>query len=220
MNQTNESLSFCCFAKEYHLFERLIFRNVLEKARFAWINSIKSADNILLLGEGDGRFMEQLIARNRSSRITVFDSSPRMLSEAKSKVPIEFEGEIDFVEGDARELSYPKNSFDAIVTHFFLDCFTKNCLSLLIPRLSRALIPGGKWLLSDFVEPSYCSSAKQFRHFWGLRALYMFFGLVCGVEARKVISPLAFLRLSDLREISRISYLNGLLESSAFIKST
>ena len=220
MNQPSKSLSFCCVAKEYHLFERLIFRNVLEKARFAWINSIKSANNILLLGEGDGRFMEQIIIKNRSSRITVLDSSPRMLSEAKSRVPKEFQGEIDFFEGDVREVSYRKNSFDAIVTHFFLDCFAKNCLSLLIPRLSMALSPGGKWLLSDFVEPSYYRTAKQFRHFWCLRALYLFFGLVCGVEARKVISPLALLRLSDLRELSRTTYLNGLIVSSAFVKST
>ena len=210
-------VSFCRFARAYNFFEKLIFKDVLEKARFAFLDSISRSEKILLLGEGDGRFLEKLTKVNPNCSVTVFDNSPTMLALAKSRVSTTFQGEVLFHNEDVINFPFSFEMFDSVVTHFFLDCFTEETLSSLLEKLCSALCPGGKWLIADFVEPTP-NSLHSVTQFLCLRTLYVFFRLTCGIEATSVISPLKILRTLGLRESSSISFSNGFLTSLLFIK--
>ena len=212
-------VSFCRLARVYNLLEKLVFREALEKTRFACLDSISRSDKILLLGEGDGRFLEKLTKVNPNCSVTVFDNSPTMLALAKTRVPSTFQGEVHLYKKDATNFPFSFEMFDAVVTHFFLDCFTEETLSALLEKLSSTLRPGGKWLIADFVEPS--PTALWFiPQFLCLRLLYVFFRLTCGIEARSVVSPQNTLKGLGLKKTRCINFCNGLLTSLVFIKST
>lgn len=217
MNNRARPISFCRFARAYNFLEKLVFKDALEKTRFACLDSIAEAKRILLLGEGDGRFLAKLTSINPDCLITVLDASPIMLALAKAKVPAMFQGEIYFCKEDATKIPFPFEAFDAVVSHFFFDCFTEETLSALLEKLSSTLRPSGKWLIADFVEPSP-NTLHSLPQFLCLRILYAFFRLTCGIEARRVISLHKILRTHGLCESRCISFSNGLLTSLVFIK--
>jgi len=219
MNNGARPVSFCRFARAYNFLEKLMFKDALEKTRCACLDSISEAKRILLLGEGDGRFLAKLTSINLDCRITVLDVSPIMLALAKTRVSPAFQGEIHFCKEDATKFPFPLEAFDAVVTHFFLDCFTEETLSALLEKLSSTLRPRGKWLIADFVEPSQ-STLPSLPQFLCLRILYAFFRLTCGIEARRVISPHKILRTHGLHESRCIIFSNGLLTSLVFVKNT
>ena len=219
MNNKPRNASFCRFARAYHFFEKFLFKDVLEKARFACLDSIHEAKRILIIGEGDGRFLAKLTSINQNCMITVMDSSPIMLSMAKSRVPTTFRGTINFCNEDVTTFPFPLEAFDSVVSHFFLDCFTEETLSVLLKTLSSALCPRGKWLIADFVEPSP-TTLWFIPQFLCLRLLYTFFRFKCGIEARSVVSPHNTLKDLGLKKSRCINFCNGLLTSLVFIKST
>ena len=212
-------VSFCRLARVYNLLEKLVFREALEKTRFACLDSISRSEKILLLGEGDGRFLEKLTKVNPNCSVTVFDNSPTMLALAKTRVSSTFQGEVHLYKEDATNFPFSFEMFDAVVTHFFLDCFTEETLSALLEKLSSTLRPGGKWLIADFVEPSP-TTLWFIPQFLCLRLLYAFFRLKCGIEARSVVSPHNTLTGLGLKKFRCINFCNGLLTSLVFIKST
>jgi len=217
MKNRTGSVSFCRFARAYNFLEKLVFKDALEKTRFACLDSIAEAKRILLLGEGDGRFLAKLTSINPDCLVTVLDASPIMLALAKTRVSAKFQGEVHFCKEDATKFRFPFERFDAVVSHFFLDCFTEKTLSALLEKFSSTLRPNGKWLIADFVEPSP-KTLHFLPQFFCLRILYAFFRLTCGIEARSVVSPHKILRTHGMCESRCISFSNGLLTSLVFIK--
>jgi ubiquinone/menaquinone biosynthesis C-methylase UbiE len=217
MNNIISPASFCHVARAYNFLEKLVFRNALEQTRFACLDTIYEAERILLVGEGDGRFLAKLTSINTDCKITVLDTSPIMLALAKTRVSPVFQGKIQFCKEDAKTFPFPAESFDAVVSHFFLDCFNENTLTILLKKLSSTLRPNGKWLIADFAEPSL-NTLPGLLQFLSLRILYTFFGFSCGIEARRVIAPHKILSANGLIESHSNSYFKGLLKSMVFIK--
>ncbi len=60
---------------------------------------------------------------------------------------------VKFVETDIGALALARNSYDLIVTHFFLDCFSEETLPPLIGRLADAATAEAVWLIADFYYP-------------------------------------------------------------------
>ena len=55
---------------------------------------------------------------------------------------------------DARAAAYDPGGFDAVVTLFFLDCFTPKAVRALVGRARAGLRPGGLWIWADFAVPA------------------------------------------------------------------
>src|SRR5258707_9140364 len=67
---------------------------------------------------------------------------------------------------DPEETAWRRGPFDLIVTHFFLDCFRRDQLSLLLPRIANQTSTKAQWLLADFQLPP--------QGFWRWRAPLVF----------------------------------------------
>jgi len=161
----------------------------LQRCRTAFLDRIASHKNILVLGEGNGRFLSELLFANRTARITCVDSSAKMLCCAATRLAHQniSTNRIEFTHRDILDWTLPNQQFDAIVSHFFLDCFTSNQLESIISRIATATRPEGIWLISDFHEPSR-GFAK-----WRARAIlwlmYRFFRSITKIPARYLIAP-------------------------------
>jgi ubiquinone/menaquinone biosynthesis C-methylase UbiE len=211
-------LGFDRIASIYGLLENISFATALQRARIAHVDQIKNAEEILLAGEGNGRFLKVLLERNPRCRVTCMDKSQEMLKLARKRVGNLNDHRVDFQKVDLVRESLPQNKYDALVTNFFLDCFPFETLSQLLPRLADSMQMGGTWLLADFVEPLDKGILGSFQNS-ALRLLYYFFSKTSGVEAKKISCPKQILRSLGIQENKRVSILGNWIYSSTFYKT-
>ena len=171
-------------ARWYLWLEYSTFGSALEQCRFTLLPELVNAQRVLILGEGDGRFLQKFLAGNEHAQIDVVDASPAMLKLARSRVSGEQLDRVRFHQSDVRSWSFPKAEYDTIVTCFFLDCFTQDTLVELLPRIAKSAKPGAQWLLAEFADASTLRT-----RIW-LSALYAFFRVTTNLEASR-LAPLS-----------------------------
>ncbi|MEQ1946731.1 MAG: class I SAM-dependent methyltransferase [Bryobacteraceae bacterium] len=163
-------------ARLYRWLEYAAFGKALERRRLAFLPMLQDARRVLVLGDGDGRALEALLKSAPQATIDAVDSSAKMLALAKSRSG---EGRVQYHHGDARTLAFPPSEYDAIVTHFFLDCLTATETSCLIRRVRVAAKPGALWVISEFRQDSRWTHAF-------VRGLYFFFAVTTGLQVRRI----------------------------------
>jgi ubiquinone/menaquinone biosynthesis C-methylase UbiE len=172
------------------------------------------------LGEGDGRFLSQLLRVNNTAQIVVVDKSPNMLRLARARV--NGSARVEFLEQDVAAYvsasSALEPAFDSIVALFFLDCLSEAELSQLIPQLSGKLAPNGVWYVSDFHLPR-SRLPRLLARVW-LRFLYLFFGYFTDILARELVIPDPYLAGAGCFKTREILQVAGLLRATEFRKVT
>ena len=201
----------------YRLLEIIAFGPYLQKARIVHLNELAQADDVLLVGEGHGLFLKALLEMNTQCRVTCVDASRAMLELARKRIEEKDRHRVSFEQLDLAHETLPLDRHDAIVTHFFLDCFNRTTLERLVPMLTATLQPTGKWLLADFEEPPKGSALGLFQRV-GLRLLYSFFKANCGIEASKLCNPKEIFLSHGIRETKRRCYLNEWIVSVVYEK--
>jgi SAM-dependent methyltransferase len=211
-------MSFDLLAPHYRWLEWILAGDKLQRCRTAFLRTGYTPGRVLLLGEGNGRFLLECRRQWPAAQLTCVDSSFRMLEMARKRLyrhgldPLT----VGFVCADALQWPLPKRSFDLIVTNFFLDCFAAEDLRLLIPALAEAAVPQATWWLSDFRVP-----AGRFLRWRALlihRLMYGFFRIATRLRAARLTAPDQLLRASGfaLRE-RRVSEW-GLLHSDCWAR--
>ena len=187
------TMGFDPLAPHYRWMEFVLAGNKLQRCRTAFLSRANQARNILLMGEGNGRFLIECRRRLKQARITCVDNSGRMLESARQRLvrcglsP----SAIEFIQADALAWSPPSRAFDLIVTHFFLDCFQPHQLERIVALLAGAARPGATWLLADFqIPPAGFSRCRAKLIHW---SMYRFFRVVTGLPAMELTAPEPFL---------------------------
>lgn len=203
---------FDLLAPHYRWMERVLAGSQLQKCRTRYLPAIADATCILLLGEGPGRFLSEVVRLCPNAEITCLDSSAKMLAQARDAT----DRQVTFVHADVFEYDFPRERFDAVATHFFLDCFRPEQLQVLIPRIAQSLVSGGTWLLSDFRLPS--SGLSRVRAALVLKTMYLFFRAATRLPARGLTNPDSYLEQHGLRLIERHIANFGLLHTDLWRK--
>lgn len=169
-------MSYSTLAPHYHWLERLTFGGALQAARCACLHAWngESPQRVLLLGDGDGRFLERALKRWPESRFTSIDQSEGMQQLARQRCG---DDRVRYVHGDALERLEREDAgaYDVVVTHFFVDCFLSEALEMLTKEVHRILEPGGSWFVSEFRD----ERAWQRAILW---LMYRSFHLLTGAE--------------------------------------
>lgn len=186
-------MSFDCLARHYRWMELVLAVEKLQCCRTAFLPKVASAWNVLILGEGNGRFLVECRRQLQAAAITCVDASQRMLRLAeqrlrRSGLPCE---RVRFIHADALSWEPPRAAFDLLVTHFFLDCFLPAQLESLSAKLAGAAVSGAAWLLADFQIPSRGWRRRRARLMHWL--MYRFFRTMTGLPARALTAPDPFL---------------------------
>lgn len=187
-------MSFDILAPHYRWLEFILAGDKLQRCRTAYIDRLSEARNILILGEGNGRFLAELCKRAQCARITCVDSSARMLALARSRSAgaRNHKVELQFIHADALKWQPQTGYYDAIVTHFFLDCFPPDELAGLTARIGRAATRESSWLLADFQIPAHGWRRTRARAIHQL--MYAFFRAFTRLPARAMTAPDGFLQ--------------------------
>ncbi len=192
-------MSFDLLAPHYRWMEFVLAGEKLQRCRTAYLNRVANHRDILLLGEGNGRFLHELIAVNPSARITCIDASVKMLRCAQARLAREHpaKNHIEFIHLNILDWKPPQQQFDVIVSHFFLDCFTPNQLELIISRIAASAQPGAFWLIADFNVPT--RGWEKWRARFILWSMYRYFRWVTKIPATHLVSPYPALQRNGLQ---------------------
>jgi ubiquinone/menaquinone biosynthesis C-methylase UbiE len=201
-------------ARWYRPIEYAAFGRALERRRFAFLHRLAAARRILILGEGDGRALERLLAIAPNAHCDVVEISPEMIAVARRR--IKHPDRVTFLCEDSRTVQWPPAYYDAIVTLFFLDCFTREDADTLIRSLARTLTPGGMWLISEFAIPQRGWQRIHAR-VWIL-IMYRFFRLTTGLQTRALPPIEDLMRKAGMERINHEEERAGLMISEVWRK--
>lgn len=186
-------MSFDPLARHYRWLEWVLAGNKLQRCRTAFLGQVEGAQNVLLAGEGSGRFLVECRRQLPAARITVLDASGRMLAVARNHLQrcgLKPEG-VQFVHADALTWNPEPQVYDLVATHFFLDCFPAQQLGQTVANLAQGAAPGAAWLLADFQVPG--GGARRHRALLIHALMYFFFRVVTRLPARRLVPPDDFL---------------------------
>jgi ubiquinone/menaquinone biosynthesis C-methylase UbiE len=146
-------MSFDRIAHHYERTESIVFGKDLQRIRCSHMETFLDAESILLLGDGDGRFLKALLDSGCSAKIICVDSSQRMLKLAESLTK-DSAYNVRFVFSKIEDYDLPDSFIpDVIGAHFFLDCFREDEILVILGRISGWSKEHTKLVISDFSIP-------------------------------------------------------------------
>ena len=212
-------MNFNALAPHYRWIEWLFAAGQLQRCRTALLSALEAPSDVLIYGEGNGRFLESFCRRYPKANITVVDASDVMLDLSRKralKAGLNLQ-QIQFVLADALLWTPPSGHFDLVVTHFFLDCFTPKQLQVLIPAIASSCRKSATWLLGDFHQKKEGWRGLPSRLL--LRGLYAFFRAVTDLPADRLTPPDALLSMQGFTLERRQNLAFGLLHSDVWVRS-
>jgi len=202
----------------YLFLEKLSFGNQLQKCRTTQLERLTEVKNVLILGDGNGRFLQSFITTNKSAKIDSLDISKKMIALAQNRIGLNLNGhQVNFINTDVFKWEFPKNKYDLVVTNFFLDCFTFQELTKLTEKISFSLIPKGKLIYGDFNIPN--SNFKKLLILPLLSIMYCFFKIFTHISAQSLNDPSSLFTKNGFILENEKHQLGSLLKSQLWVKT-
>ena len=186
-------MSFDKLAPYYLRMEAVLAGGILQRCRTAYLADVSHCQSALLLGEGPGRFLVELLRANPRVHVVCVEASARMIHEARRTLRRNGmeDARVTFEQSDALSWQPPRAVFDLVVTHFFLDCFPHDALAALVAKVAASTQANARWLLADFQMPP--RGWRRWRARVVLAVMYRFFRWTTGLSASALTSPDQFL---------------------------
>ena len=198
-------------ARWYRWLEYAGFGGALQRARVSFLKDVADTKRALVLGEGDGRFLVELVKASTSASIDYVDLSERMLELARARAAAVTPGVVSFHRADALTIPLPDREYDLVTTHFFLDCLNESEAWKLVARVADAARPDARWLVSEFRETGWLAPLI-------VRALYFFFRITTGLRTTRLVDHRPLLTKAGFRLARERSSHFGLLVSELWVR--
>lgn len=213
-------MSFDRLAPHYTWMERVLAGGRLQRCRLAWLEALAGRETILIAGVGHGHFLHACARRFPRATIVSVDASAAMMRHARRRASLarpRLDG-LEFVHATLPDWIPPIDRFDAVITHFFLDCFAPGELEAVIAILAQSARRNALWAISDFAVPS-CGLARQRAR--ALHAMmYIFFRSVTGLSARRMTKPDPMLARAGFTLGGRRTFEWGLLQADLWVRTS
>ena len=219
-------------ARIYRVAEYLALGPLLQRTRTHFLPQLPPRHQALLLGDGDGRFVAQLLAHQPHLQALAVDTSAAMLHLLRRRCQ-PHAPRLQTLQASALDLFPPTkapnpatigptnatgpatigysevSTSDLIVTHFFLDCLTQPDLNALAHRIAANTAPGTLWLLSDFAIPPRPILRPLAALY--IRFLYLAFRILTNLRVTHLPDPQSALTSAGFHRIARHELLCGIL---------
>lgn len=184
----NRAPGFDTVAPVYPLLERLVYGGRLEKGRSCFLTELGQCRNLLLLGEGNGRFLRALLNTHPDCHATVVEISPKMTQAAHATLTPEQATRVSWLQQSVFTAPLQAGTFDAVVTHYLFDLFEPPEQERLLLLGQKALARGGLWQDTEFLCNG-TSAASRLRNRLLLALSYRVLGALCNFPARRLTNP-------------------------------
>jgi tRNA (cmo5U34)-methyltransferase len=202
--------TFNWIAPFYDRLASVVFGSTLFRAQLAFIDSIENGDAVLILGGGSGKFLETLIQRKPLVSVCYIEASEKMLRQAKTRAGTNHS--VNFIHGT--EDTIPDLKFNVVITNFFLDLFPEKELENVVDKISARLVPGGKWIVTDFEKSS------RMEHRFLLWLMYSFFRASRSIRTTKLPDWRIIVGKRNLYTIEDATFKNGFVKSTLLGRKT
>lgn len=182
---------------------------LVQRARTAWLDELNGREHILSVGEGHGRFAAACVTQFPSANLTCVEASPRMLARARQHTG-DPSPSVQWHCADVLDWQ-PDRTYDAIVTCFFLDCFSPEQLPAVIAKLAACAEEKAVWLVTDFAIPA--SGFARWRAQAVHALMYGFFRVFAGLPAKRLTPPDSLLQAQGFQLVGRREFSAGLLRA-------
>ena len=190
LNRLMGKTSFDLIASFYPLLEQIVFGSTLSRSRRFFARRVTEGNKILLIGEGNGRFLFEMVKQTSSGSFTVVDSSARMLTAAARRIAtVDRCPRVELIHADILQWRSPAAHYDRVVTHFLLDLFTPCRICRIVEKISRLATEDALWINVDFSSEN--QNLRQKLLMW---AQYRFFRISAGIEASRLFDSLPYIR--------------------------
>jgi len=190
-------------APVYDVLAGVVFGNSIIRAQLFYLKEIPAYAHILILGGGTGKVACALLQLNTTCQIVYVEASAAMLESARSKIGLNDRSRVRFVHS-SEVLS--NETFDVVITQFFLDLFPVSKLEGIVKSIRQMLKPGGAWIITDFVD-----NGK-----WWQRAMlwimYRFFRITTNIEAAS-LPPWQGMTARDSHGLKFADFYGGFIRS-------
>lgn len=213
-------MNFDLLAPHYRWMEAVFAGGRLQRCRTALLGAISPPRKVLIYGEGNGRFLCELLRRFPDAQVTVVEASSVMIQLARERLRDTgfARAAVTFVQADAKDWSPPVASFDFLVTCFFLDCFKEDELNLLLLQIASAATSDARWLVADFQiagDHVWCWRNRMI-----VRFLYAFFRWATHLSGRALIDPTPSLHAAGFVRVERFEMSHRLLFSELWSRES
>ncbi|TWT49233.1 Trans-aconitate 2-methyltransferase [Rubripirellula amarantea] len=206
-------------ASVYAILEWLMFGRDLQCARVALLDKIPSANQVLILGDGDGRLLTELLIHFPRAKVLSVDQSSAMLKRQDHSVSlVKAIDRIEFCCVDATTFKPERGKYDLLVLPFFLDCFDAPTLTTCLPNWLSGLNDDGAVYLVDFVQPE--SGYARWRGKLLLWIMHAFFQIATDLQHRELADLPDLLATLGWQQTERIDRNNGLVTSRLYVRSS
>ena len=179
----------------------------MRRAQTAHLRDIPHGSKVLILGGGTGWLLSELSAVNPTCKVWYIDASSKMISLSKKNTRNSTQ-EVVFIHGT--EESIPAGiTFDAVITHFYLDLFPQDSCISIIHKIRCTIRTSGLWLVSDFIHTTWWHGVM-------LRTMYGFFKLMCGIEGSILPPWKNLLEENGFKEHKSREFFGGFIKSAVF----
>lgn len=162
----------------YDRLSRLVYGKAIINAQLYLIKHIKPGSNILIVGGGTGWILEELSKIYPSGlQITYVEVAAGMMALSQKRNTAN--NQVNFIT-DVIERVNLIADFDVAITPFLFDNFTEDTLQTVFKQIQSVLKLGSLWLNCDFQL-----TGKWWQLFL-LQSMFIFFRLLCGIEAKKL----------------------------------
>lgn len=202
-------------APYYRWLELAAFGSALASRRRYFLPALARARRALIMGDGDGSFLRDLLLINPHVHADYIDLSAAMLQRARQQMETACGGaRVTYHLADALTHPLPARHYDAIATHFFLDCFEPPDLAAMIARIHAAAAPGAYWAISEFRVPTGALAVPA----RGLIAsMYAFFALTTGLRTRCLTDHRPIVEAAGFTLVDASLRLRGLVSSELWV---
>jgi hypothetical protein len=160
----------------YDALARIFIGKSIQQAQRYFLQEVKQAGQILILGGGTGWILQDIAAVNPRAKIYYVEASSIMIDKAKR---VSSNNHITFIHGTGIDIP-GEIFFDVVITNFYFDLFPKESLKKRVDLIASRLLPKAMLLATDFVI------TKNISHRILLWIMYRFFRMVTRMEARSL----------------------------------
>jgi tRNA (cmo5U34)-methyltransferase len=200
---------FNSIARGYDALASMIFGQTLRKAQCVHLNKLPQWATVLILGGGSGTILLDLFRIQPTCRVFYVEASSVMIALARKRIEGLEDFSVDFIHGTENDIP-DKLLCDVVATGFFMDMFSAKRSEEIIHHVRKHLVKGGIWISTDFTNSSHR------RHRVLLRLMYLFFRMVCKIEANKLPPWEEQLKKLIGNEVLSESFLSGFVKSAVY----
>ena len=156
----------------------LVYGKAVIKSQVYLLGHIPANTNILIVGGGTGWVIDELTRIQTSGlNITYVEIAANMMALSQKRNL--GDNKVTFINDAIENIKLPAN-FDVVLTPFLLDNFTEHNLLKIFNSINQLLKPKALWLNTSF------QLTGQWWQVVLLKTMFIFFKLLCNVEANKL----------------------------------